>query len=52
VTLSSFGFGLSAGTFSCSSRNKEACRKMDKDKIQELTDLDASLNFKLEKLKE
>ena len=52
VTLSSFGFGSSAGTSSCSSRNKEACSKTGKDKIQELTDLDASLNSKLEKLKE
>lgn len=25
VTLSSFGFGSSAGTSTCSSRNKEAC---------------------------
>ena len=29
VTLSSFGFGSSAGTLTCSSRNKEACVEAD-----------------------
>ena len=46
VTLSSFGFGSSDGTSTCSSRNKEACHKTAKDKIQELTDLEASFNSK------
>jgi len=51
-TLSSFWFGSSAGTSTCSCRNKEACRQTAKDEIQELTDLGASVNSKLEKLKE
>lgn len=50
VTLSSFGFGSSAGTSTCSQAN--SLRKTAKDKIQELNDLDESLNSKLQKLKE